>query len=82
MIVDMNGDGVITEEEKVKALHVASLKDSNPLKNIFDEYSTMSNTDDRTAEQLVIRERMMEATQLPQTFSVEDYFAQVFGANL
>ena len=79
MIVDADGDGVITEEEKIEALR-ASASDSNFLQNIWDEYS-MSNTD-RAGEQLVIRARMLERRNLPQTFAIEEYFSRIFGRNL
>ncbi|KAL7530275.1 hypothetical protein ACHAXR_003399 [Thalassiosira sp. AJA248-18] len=79
MIVDMDGDGVITEEEKTEALRATS-QNTDSIQNIFDEYS-MSNTD-RAGEQLVIRERIIDQLNLPQTFAIEDYFAKIFGHNL
>lgn len=79
MIVDTDGDGVITEEEKIEALRSTS-DDIDSFSNVFEEY-TMSGTD-RAGEQLVIRERMMEQMNLPQTFAIENYFAQIFGRNL
>jgi len=37
---------------------------------------------DRVGEQLLSRERIMEQIKLPQTFAIEDYFAQIFGHNI
>lgn len=80
MIVDMDGDGIITDEEKVEALRMATPPHQNVFADIYNEY-TMSNTE-RAGEQLVVRERMMEQMKLPDTFRIEDYFAQIFGRNL
>ena len=57
MIVDTNGDGMITKEEKIEALQVMA-SDNNFLQNILNEYF-MSNTD-RVGEQLVICAQMLE----------------------
>ncbi|KAL7550248.1 hypothetical protein ACHAWF_017002 [Thalassiosira exigua] len=80
MIVDADGDGIITEEEKVEALRAAS-KDIASFVGVVSEEWTMSDTD-RAGEQLVVRERMIEQMNLPQTFAIEDYFARIFGHNL
>lgn len=79
MIVDLDGDGVITEEEKIEALRATS-DNINSISVIFEDYA-MSYTD-RAGEQLVCRARMMEQLNLPQTFAIENYFAEIFGRNL
>ena len=61
MIVDLDGDGVIDEYEIGEALKVVSERDGNVL---MEEYSTTE--EERAAECLVIRQRMLEELGLPQ----------------
>jgi len=77
MIVDLDGDGVIDEYEIGEALRVVSERDGNVL---VEEYSTTEA--ERAAECLVIRQRMLEELGLPQTFKIEEYFAEIFGEDL
>ena len=80
MIVDLDGDGIITDEEMVEALRSTSTDINSFQRGFFDELNLSEK--DRAGEQLVIRERMISQLGLPQTFKIEDYFAQVFGHNL
>ena len=75
MIVDLDDNGVITEEEKVRALH--SMPVPTLAQDVVQEYAV--STTDRSEEQLVIRERMIQERVLSSKFAVEGYFLQIFG---
>lgn len=79
MVVDLDGDGLITEEETIEALRARS-GDEKDWSGILTEY--MLGDTERAGECLVIRERMMEKLDLPQSFAIEYYFAEIFGENL
>ena len=79
MIVDLDGDGEITSDEMTEALRGASTN-INSFSTFFKELQMSEK--DRAGEQLLIRERMMEQMNLPQTFAVEDYFSEIFGHDL
>lgn len=79
MVVDEDGDGKITEQEMINVLRKQS-GDERSFANLVTEYS-LGDTE-RAGECLLIRERMMNTLNLPQTFAVDDYFAKVFGKNL
>ena len=79
MVVDEDGDGEITQEEMVEALRKKS-GDEKSLSGLIAEYNL--NDTERAGECLLIRERMMQRLQLPNTFAVEYYFAEIFGENL
>jgi len=77
MIIDLNGDGVIDEYEIAEALKVVASRQGSAVS------SELSMTDtDRAGECLVIRERMIEQRGLPESFQIEDYFAEIFGQEL
>ncbi|KAL3800399.1 hypothetical protein ACHAWO_000990 [Cyclotella atomus] len=79
MVVDEDGDGEITEQEMIDALRKRS-GDEKSFSNLLAEYS-LGDTE-RAGECLLIRERMMKKLDLPPTFAVEYYFAEIFGENL
>ncbi|KAL7519852.1 hypothetical protein ACHAWX_004606 [Stephanocyclus meneghinianus] len=79
MVVDENGDGEITDDEKIQALRRQSGDEKN-FWGIFQEYR-FGDTE-RAGECLVIRERMIEQLNLPPSFAIEYYFAEIFGENL
>ena len=77
MIVDLDGDGVIDEYEIGEALRVVASRQGSAVS------SELSMTDkDRAGECLVLRERMIEQRGLPESFQIEDYFAEIFGQEL
>ena len=80
MIVDLDGDGIITPEELTEAIRSKSTNINSFPKTFINEWN--KNDIDYASENLVVRQRMMDKFQLPSTFKIEDYFAQIFGHNL
>jgi len=80
MIVDLDGDGIITPEELTEAIRSKSTNINSFTSTFINEWN--KNDIDYASENLVVRQRMMDKFQLPSTFKIEDYFAQIFGHNL
>jgi len=80
MIVDLDGDGIITQEELTEAIRSKSTNINSFTSTFINEWN--KNDIDYASENLVVRQRMMDKFQLPSTFKIEDYFAQIFGHNL
>ena len=78
VIVDLDGDSVITEEEKVEALRLMPVP-TLPL-DVVQEYAISAT--ERSEEQFVVNERMMQERALLPKFAVKEYFLKLFGKNL
>ncbi|KAL3912594.1 MAG: hypothetical protein SGILL_006819, partial [Bacillariaceae sp.] len=72
--VDMDCDGEISEFEMQEAARKAKKVE------IWDELTM--DTRMIKAEALVVRERLIQAYQVPPSFRIEDYFAKIFAENL
>ena len=79
IIIDTDGDGILSEEEKIDALKATTSSD-NVIELVFTE-RTMDEVD-RAGECLVARERILSQKSLPNEFAIENYFERIFGHNL
>lgn len=76
--MDLDGDGVITEEKKAETLHLMHVPTLS--RHIVQEYA-MSTTE-RSGEQRVVHKRMMQERELLPEFAVKEYFLHIFGKDL
>lgn len=74
-IIDKDGDGLISESEMVDALR--NIKKDGPF---LDELGM--SQEERAAESMMIRERLIRKYRLSRLFQMEKYFEQVFAENL
>jgi len=74
VLVDADGDGQLSEREITDALRRTERR------GFFDELNL--TVKQRASETLLIRERLLTQQNLPETFSVEKYFEQIFARNL
>lgn len=79
IIIDTDGDGILSEEEKIDALKATTSSD-NVIELVFTE-RTMDEVE-RAGECLVARERILSQKSLPNEFAIENYFERIFGHNL
>jgi len=79
IIIDTDGDGILSEEEKIDALKATTSSD-----NVFELVFTERTMDEveRAGECLVARERILSQKSLPNEFAIENYFERIFGHNL
>jgi hypothetical protein len=77
-IVDLDGGGVITEEEKVEALRLMPVPSLSW--DVVQECAM--STREHLGKQLVICKHMMQEQALLPKFAVENYFSQIFGKDL
>ena len=78
VIADLDGNGVITEEDKVEALRLMPVPTLS--QDVIQECAM--STAEHSGEQLVIRERMMQERALLPKFAVKEYFSQSYGKDL
>eukprot|EP00559_Dactyliosolen_fragilissimus_P003554 CAMPEP_0184861372 /NCGR_PEP_ID=MMETSP0580-20130426/6073_1 /TAXON_ID=1118495 /ORGANISM="Dactyliosolen fragilissimus" /LENGTH=588 /DNA_ID=CAMNT_0027358845 /DNA_START=528 /DNA_END=2294 /DNA_ORIENTATION=+ len=83
LLVDVNGDGIISAQEKQNAL-VQILSNTGTSTSVWDLIKREVNMSkiDVTSEAMVVRERMLTQNQLSDSFLIENYFERVFAQNL
>jgi len=76
LVVDTNGDGILSEEECTEAL-----RECQP-PSVWKQLLASTDRTKIGAEALVIRQQMINACQLPNSFQIEKYIERTFGHDL
>lgn len=76
VVVDADGDGVLTEEECTNALR------NTKVPSVWGQFQLFTSRNEVGAQALVIREQMIRKFNLPPSFQIERYAGQTFGEDL